>query len=156
MTGQAEFSVPKDRLRVRMRLRNDTAAEGEVFLEPLPGGPPVYQRVAALLGNEKSFVPLLEEGSGRMLFVNKASIKTVDFSVQEEPGADVGLMHREQIEAVFAGGDAIRGDLSADVPDEKARLSDCLNEPGRFLLLRVEDAFCFVNKEAVMIVRHAG
>lgn len=155
MTGQAEFSVPKDRLRVRMRLRNDTAAAGEVFLEHLPGERPVFQRVAALLGNEKNFVPLLEEGSGRMLFVNKASIKTVDFSVQEEPGVDIGLMHREQIEAVFAGGDAIRGDLSADVPDEQARLSDCLNQPGRFLLLRVEGAFCFVNKEAVMIVWHA-
>ncbi|OGW26326.1 MAG: hypothetical protein A2X56_07090 [Nitrospirae bacterium GWC2_57_13] len=155
MTGHAEFSVPKDRLRVRMRLRNETAAAGEIFLEHFPGERPVYQRVAALLEDEQSFVPLLEESSGKMLLVNKANIKIVDFADPGDAGEKMGIMHVEQVEAVFATGDALRGELTADVPDERARLSDCLNQRVRFLLLRSEGAICFVNKEALMIVRPA-
>ena len=158
MNNPAEFSIPKDRVRVTLRLRSDADINGDVFLEHLPGERALYQKVAALLENEYAFLPVLEEGSGQMQFVNKRSIKAVEFTghdEQAEQSEEFRLLHVEHIEAVFIDGDSMQGALAADVPAQKARLSDCLNLRERFLCMKRGGSIWFVNKESIQQVRYA-
>jgi hypothetical protein len=43
----------------------------------------------------------------------------------------------------------------AEVPQEKARLSDCLNMSNRFLSIRTGATMCYINKDALQKVVHA-
>jgi hypothetical protein len=56
------------------------------------------------------------------------------------------LMHIEDITTLFTDGTALSGALLAEVPKEKARLSDCLNLPESFLSIKREKTLCYLNK----------
>jgi hypothetical protein len=64
-------------------------------------------------------------------------------------------MHTIPIIAHFADGATISGDLMAEVPQEKARLSDCLNMSNRFLSVRTSGIMRYINKQALQKVIHA-
>ena len=43
------------------------------------------------------------------------------------------------VNAQFGDGDTVNGELVAEVPAEKARLSDCLNLQNKFLSVKIVD-----------------
>jgi len=47
------------------------------------------------------------------------------------------------------------GELMVDAPEEKSRLSDCLNTTHRFLCLRIGTKIYYVDKDAIRKVAYA-
>jgi len=158
MSRQTAFAVPKDRQDVTVRLIGGAVLEGAIFLEYGPVEHTAYQKVGSFLEDGNSFFPLLAAGAASPEFINKKNICTVEFSYQPEQEQDslaLSLMHAVDITAIFIDESSVSGALLAEVPVEKARLSDCLNLPGRFLSVKIDGKICYVNKGALRKVLYA-
>jgi hypothetical protein len=76
MSGNAAFTVPKDRLSVSIRLEKGVTLNGEIFLEYVSDTVSLHQKVTAFLENDNAFFPI-EVGSGGTEFVNKTHVRYV-------------------------------------------------------------------------------
>lgn len=155
---QAAFAVPKDKQDVTVQLGDGAAIEGTIFLEYAPGDPSVHHRMTTFLEGETTFFPISLKG-GETQFISKRNIKQIDLGYrddQEDLKTALSLMKMINITAVFLDKTTIHGELMADVPIEKTRLSDILNLPAKFLYVKVDNKrICYVNKDAVRKVSHA-
>lgn len=155
----SSFAVPKERQEVTVQLDSGESLRGAIFLEFSAEGLATHQKVSDFLKNGNSFFPLALIGSGATEFINTINIRYVELVYQADQNGDdlsLSLMHIENITAVFMDGSTMNGALMAEVPKEKARLSDCLNLAGKFLSVRVNGKICFVNKGALRKVVYAG
>jgi hypothetical protein len=158
MNGNAAFAVPKDRQEVTVRLDRGETLTGEIFLEYMAAELSAHQKISMFLENDNVFFPLKVNTSGGTEFVNKNNVWTVDVVIPDSTGNDFFsqlLMHTIPIMARFADGVAITGELMAEVPQEKARLSDCLNMSNTFLSVRTNGIMRYINKQALQKVIHA-
>lgn len=158
MDSYDTLKVPKDKISVMVHLEKGEKLEGLIFLEDRPYVQRPYQKVISFIEDENLFFPLVLNGGGRVEFINKTNILMLECAplVQEE--ADdlyIGSMHIEKIIALFVDGTSISGSFMAEVQEDKDRLSDCLNLQNRFLKLKVEDKFFFLNKMRLQKVMYA-
>jgi hypothetical protein len=158
MANQGVYAVPKHRQNVTVRLDTAISVSGSIFLESAPGANTVHHKVVAFLEDETMFFPLTLLEGGATEFIRKRNIRMVEaiYEEDEELTTALGLMQRVSITAVFTDDSSISGELMADVPAEKARLSDCLNLPYHFLIMKVGNAICYVNKYALRKVMYNG
>ena len=82
-------------------------------------------------------------------------IRMIEVDYPEEEDA-FNIMHVELVTVIFRDGSQVSGDLLADVPEERKRLSDCLNLSGRFLCTRTYGKVSYINKQAILKVISAG
>ena len=158
MSGNAAFTVPKNRQRVSVRLDNGAIVEGDIFLEPAATDLSIHQQLVLFLEEESLFFPIQVAATGRTEFLNKLNTFSIDVRIPSEadPGFfSQGLLHTIPIIVLLTDGTTLSGDLTAEVPQEKARLSDCLNQPGKFLCMQSDGAMCYINRSAVQKVAHA-
>ncbi len=149
--SQTEFAVPKDRQEVTVQLDDGQTIEGAVFLELSPNAITVHHRMVAFLEDESLFFPL-KTTSGGTEFINKKNIKFIVLNYQaerEQVEQAIRLMQVKQVNVFFLDGKSMNGMLIAEVPQEKARLSDCLNLPSRFLDLKTDGRITYINKGKV-------
>ncbi len=151
MANQGVYAVPKERQDVTVHLDAAATVAGSIFLEEAPGAHTVHHKVVAFLEDETMFFPLTLKEGGTTEFIRKRNIRMVEakYGENEALTAAFSLMQRIPITAVFADTGSISGELMSEVPAEKARLSDCLNLPYHFLVVRIGDAVCYVNKYAL-------
>ncbi|OGW35213.1 MAG: hypothetical protein A2X58_08975 [Nitrospirae bacterium GWC2_56_14] len=150
MTTQREFAVPKDKQLVTVHLVGGEARTGNIFLEYFPEALTLHQKIKMFLEDANRFFPLTVEGTPPT-FINKKSVSVLEVAISDKEPAFL-LMHIEDITTLFTDGTALSGELLAEVPKEKARLSDCLNLPESFLSLKKEKALCYINKSAIQKV----
>ncbi len=158
MGNQSSFAVPKERQEVTVQLDSGESLRGAIFLEYSVEGLATHQKVSAFLEDGNNFFPLALGGGGSTEFINKTNIRYVELAYQaDQEGQDVSfsLMHIENVTAVLTDGGTMNGALMAEVPEEKARLSDCLNLAGKFLSVKVNGKICFVNKDSLRKVVNA-
>jgi hypothetical protein len=157
MSVNTVFTVPKDRQGVTIRLDKGAALEGEIFLESVSDDLSVHQKVTAFLENNNAFFPVKVNSSGNTEFVNKKNVRMVDVDFPEGPDTNYfsfRIMRAISVTALFSDGEAVSGELMAEVPEEKARLSDCLNLPDKFLSVKAGGKMRYINKEALQKVVH--
>ncbi len=153
------FAIPKDRQDVTVRLHGGKALSGSIFLELSPTELTMHQRVLAFLEDEHLFFPLKLAGSGATEFINKENVRLVEMAYAAEGEQDalkLSLMQAVNITVFFVNEQTLNGQLLADVPVEKARLSDCLNLPGRFLSVKENHTICYINKQEIQRVVYAA
>ncbi len=152
MSDQAAFAVPKDRQDVVVLLDSGKSLEGVIFLEYSPVELTVHHKIAALLEADKKFFPLMLKDNGETEFINKKNVKMIELvygADREKVNVALSLMHVENIRIIFTDDSSVTGALMAEVPAEKARLSDCLNLPDKFLHLKVNGSICYINKDTI-------
>jgi hypothetical protein len=152
MSGNAAFAVPKDRQGVTIRLDRGVTIEGDIFLELMASDLSIHQKVTAFLENDTAFFPVRINASGGTEFVNKTRVRVMEVSIPEDPDTVYFAPHLMQsipVTAYFQEGDPVSGDLLAEVPKEKARLSDCLNVSNKFLSVKTDGTMCYINREAL-------
>jgi len=157
MSGSMAFAVPKDRQSVTIHLSQGSILTGEIFLESASAGLSIHQKVTAFLENDNVFFPIKVAAGSTTEFINKRQVQFIEvrFPAEGEAGYYTHLlMHAIPITVYFNNGEAMSGELVAEVPVEKARLSDCLNLPTTFLNLRSGSAMFYLNKEALQKVVH--
>jgi len=155
MDTSTAFAVPKDRQIVTVRLSRSIAIEGEIFLETISDGLSIHQKVTAFLENSNVFFPVKSVTGGGTEFIHKQRVRAIEVLFPKDPETNYFShmhMHMIPITAFFNDGDSISGDLMAEVPQEKARLSDCLNLPNKFLDVKAGNKMCYINKEALQKV----
>jgi hypothetical protein len=157
MSQQTGFAVPKDRQEVTVRLDNGQPVSGAVFLDYAPNALTVHHRMAAFLEDENLFFPLQVKGGGTE-FINKRNVKLVELNYQgeqEQVNSAISLMQVVNVTVFFLDGTSLNGNLIAEVPSEKARLSDCLNLPLRFLNIKIDGRISYLNKDRIRKVVYA-
>jgi hypothetical protein len=150
MTTQREFAVPKDKQLVTVHLIGGETRTGNIFLEYVPEALTLHQKVKMFLEDANRFFPLTAEGMPPT-FINKERVSMLEVAASDEEPA-YHLMHIEDITTLFTDGTALSGELLAEVPKEKARLSDCLNLPESFLSIKREKTMCYINKNTIQKV----
>jgi hypothetical protein len=158
MSGNAAFAVPKDRQEVTVLLDRGETLTGQIFLEYMASDLSIHQKITMFLENDNAFFPIKVGASGGAEFVNKNNIWTVDVVIPSDPKTDFFshlLMHTIPIIAHFADGTTISGELMAEVPKEKARLSDCLNMSNVFISVKTNGTMRYINKQSLQKVIHA-
>jgi hypothetical protein len=158
MSNHAELAVPKDRQGVTVRLLGGGAIEGTIFLEYAPAGLTLLQKVNAFLEESNAFFPLRLSESGTTEFINKKNVGVIELAYtadEEKDSLALSLMYSVEVTAIFVNDNAISGALLAEVPLERARLSDCLNLPQQFLSIKVDGKICYINKNALQKVMYA-
>ena len=159
MSNQAAFAVPKDRQDVSVHLLSGQLLEGAIFLEYTPAALTVLQKVSAFLEDGNGFFPLCLKESGATEFINKMNVRIVELSYpaeDEQNSTALSLMQSVNVTVLFLNEQTLGGALLAEVPREKARLSDCLNLPNNFLSIKMDEKICYVNKNALQKVVYAG
>ena len=155
--SQTTFAVPKDKQDVTVLLNGGKSLQGAIFLEYTPAELSIHHRIAAFLEDENLFFPLvLKTGSTEL--IHKRNVKLIELAFrpdQEDLKRVFSLMHQIRISAVFTDEQTINGIAIAEVPEEKARLSDILNLPAKFLNVKVDHAVCYINKDAIRKVLYA-
>jgi hypothetical protein len=152
MAERSEFTVPKEKQLVTVYLLGGDTIEGNIFLEYNPGVQTLHQKMASFLESQSDFFPL--SGGGTPEFISKSAIRMVEIHYPEDEDA-FGIMHVELVTVIFRDGTQVSGDLLADVPQQRKRLSDCLNLAGRFLITRAYGKICYISKQAILKVTTA-
>jgi hypothetical protein len=153
MADSGDFTVPKEKQLVTVHLLGGNTIEGNIFLEYNPDARTLHQKMAAFLEKGTDFFPL---SSGRIPeFISKSAIRMVEVHNAEDEDA-FNIMHVELVTVIFRDGTQVSGDLLADVPEQRRRLSDCLNLTGRFLCTRAYGKVCYISKQAILKVISAG
>ena len=158
MTVHTAFTVPKDRQDVTIHLDKDVTLTGEIFLESFAQDLSAHQKVLAFLENDAVFFPIKLSATGNTEFINKQTAGIVEMAVPGESDANYfsfELMQTIPVTAILRHGQTISGELLAEVPKEKARLSDCLNLPHGFLSVKAGDKLFYINKSALQKVVYA-
>lgn len=153
MNGHREFAVPKEKQLVTVHLLGGESREGNIFLEYYPEARTLHQKIVAFLEDPNEFFPLSSGGAPE--FIRKKSIRMIEVHYPEDE-EQFTIMHVELVTVVFRDGSQVSGDLLADVPEEKKRLSDCLNLPFNFLCTRTYGKVSYINKFSILKVMTAG
>ena len=153
MADHSEFTVPKEKQLVTVYLLGGNMIEGNIFLEFNPDARTLHQRIMAFLQNQTDFFPLSSGNTPE--FISKSAIRMVEVHYPEDEDA-FNIMHVELVTVIFSDGSQVSGDLLADVPEQRRRLSDCLNLTGRFLCTRAYGKVCYISKQAILKVITAG
>ena len=157
MSVDTVFTVPKDRQSVTIHLDKGVMLAGEIFLEYISDDLSVHQKVTAFIENSNSFFPLKVQATADTEFINKENVLSIEVDFPEDPDTAYfafKLMQTIPVTVIFNHGQTISGALLAEVPQEKARLSDCLNVRQRFLSVRVGGKIFYINKNALQKVLH--
>ncbi len=139
MTGHTPYAVPKEKLGVTIHFESGAVLRGFIFLEYTTAIMSARQKVSLFHEQDSAFFPLLLDDSGRTEFINKSKIRMLEaeYPQEDDDEADSSLIRTINIIVVFNDGAMLSGGLLAEVPEQSARLSDCLNLPNQFLSLRV-------------------
>ena len=159
MSEKTVFAVPKDRQNVTVRLSSAVAILGEIFMESMAEGLSIHQKLSSFIENGSIFFPLKLSSGGGTEFINKKKTQVIEVSLPENPEANYFshlLMQTIPVTIFLTDGSAMSGDLMAEVPQEKARLSDCLNLPEKFLAVKSGGLMCYINKGALQKVVHGS
>jgi hypothetical protein len=102
------------------------------------------------------FLPVEVEGA--IEFLQLASIAYFEYEgalPEMSRLADMGAW-REAVEITLSNGNPLSGDLVYLLPPERRRVSDLLNDRGRFVLLVDDTHARYVNRNAIERVRPTG
>ncbi len=145
--------VPKEKQLVTVHLLGGDTLEGNIFIEFYPDARTLHQKLLAFFEDAKDFFPLSSGGTPE--FINKHAARMIEVHYPEEEES-FSFMHVELVTVIFRDGSQVSGDLLADVPNERRRLSDCLNLTGRYICTRAYGKVCYINKESVLKVISAS
>jgi len=148
------FAVPKGKQQVKIQLLGGETLAGNIFLEYNPEAVTVYQKVSSFIEDRTGFFPIAI-GEVKPQIIGKTSVKILEIDYPEDESI-FSLKRIENVSVMLSDGSRIDGLLMADVPEERDRLSDCLNLPERFLSLRLSGKILFVNKSLVRKVLYSA
>lgn len=143
--------ITKNRRSVSFTLADGSNVEGYVFLslyEACHGGP---QRVGDLLNNVETFVPV--DTSNGMLHLNIGNIIAAYTPLSEEKSDLMTLGARHKVQITTSLGSVIDGEIFVNLPHERNRVSDYLNQGERFFRVFLAEKIVYIGSGYIVTVR---
>jgi len=151
----SDLSIRKDRANITAVFPDGTKIRGEVFLDSYSSKHHGHQKVADLLEDEKSFIPVSIKEEDRVEFLNRDQIMILEGELsneEDEEKLSIGLYNIAKVKVVFINAEIMEGAMISEVPPERSRLSDCLNLPDRFISMIKGGRYFYLNKTNVVRV----
>jgi len=106
------------------------------------------------LNDDSDFFPFLPADAGEPVILNKRQIAWVTFDVRSFPAPSPDdspevLSGPEQRVSVWCRDRRLEGVLLIDLPEDKSRVLDRLNQPERFLRIRDGDLLHYVSRDHI-------
>lgn len=145
MNQNDEFKIPKNQKTIKIHLHDQTILEGIIFIEYTNNEDTTHSRLISFIKDKNIFFPISVNGE-KIEIINKNNVKMFEVYAFELKDQSFALMCTLPATIHFVDSTTIQGDLIADAPTESFRLSDCLNLPPFFIILRVQDKIFYINK----------
>jgi small nuclear ribonucleoprotein (snRNP)-like protein len=151
-----DLKVTTNEVEATICFDKDTRIEGTIFLGTGQWASSLASKVSAYLEDDKEFVPFQIKGKGPAELINKNNIKTVEWTEDGNAGEDelTDASHKQEVTITFTDNETITGTLVSDTPQERSRLSDCLNTKDEFIHITDDKRHIHVNKS--MLLRVTG
>lgn len=150
----ATYRVPKDRVTVRILLRNQTMHSFELFVPIRRERRPPGQILRELLEQDRPFFPGRDLDVNDFVLLHRDSV--VWAAVKKDPDRELGHLdlydHRIRVRVALAVGTALDGEVYYTAPSAQTRLMDHLNGPERFVFLHGAGRLVLVNKRYIDFV----
>ncbi|HTG01115.1 MAG TPA: hypothetical protein VK654_11085 [Nitrospirota bacterium] len=156
MNIDSGLAVPKDRQAVVVHLDTGDSIEGDIFMESSGSGTSSHQKILRFLSEGARFFPVMTASS--TVFLNRTAIRSVEVIIPTGPGTVFFphlLMHTVPVTVDYKDNSTLSGQLMAEVPPGRGRLSDCINIPSSFLSIYTGGKMYYVNKDSVVKIREA-
>jgi hypothetical protein len=142
--------IIKERRPALFTLADGSEVKGEVFLNLYEARRMGPQRVGELLNGEEAFLPVATaEG---MVHLNVSNIVTACTETHSE-WDDLETLGRKYAVRIRTHLGEISGDVFVNLPREHSRVSDFLNQPGRFLRISGPEETVYVASRYILSVR---
>ncbi len=143
--------IVKNRRQVLFTLADGSTVEGRVFLslyEACHEGP---QRVGELLNSEDAFIPV-ETASGT-IHLNIVNIIAAHMPVMEEGDELMTLGEQYRVQITTSLGTVIEGEVFVNLPHDRSRVSDYLNQRDRFCRVFLAEEIVYIGTRFILSVR---
>lgn len=143
-----------ERLPARVTLAEGLAISGEIHLQPRVAWRDGPETPLEMLNREDAFFPMTLTGND-VVFVAKGQVAALLFSpsTEEEDVARQSAMRTIPLEIMLVGGSELRGVAVSELPPNRSRALDFLNDSAPFFLLVTEDGHVCLNRRFVRAVR---
>lgn len=143
--------ITKNRRSVFFTLTDGSTVEGKVFLslyEACHEGP---QRVGNLLNSVDAFIPV--DTSNGMLHLNIANIVSAHTPISEEMNDLMTLGAKYRVQITTSLGSIIEGEVFVNLPHNRNRVSDYLNQRERFYRVFLPEKIVYIGSCHILTVR---
>ncbi|MFN0064308.1 MAG: hypothetical protein ACKVPX_17505 [Myxococcaceae bacterium] len=146
-----DHNVPKDNLRLELKLASGQWQSVELFLARNAAGHHGHESVADVVNGEQAFIPVRMSGQNsiRLMSVEQVCLVRLPHEPElanEEPDLEAS---RHEVDLYLADGNTLRGVVEFIRPDANSRLLDFLNEGALFFRLVGDSHTFLVNKRHV-------
>ncbi len=143
-----------ERLRAKITLAEGLTILGEVHLQPRVAWRDGPETPLELLNRAERFFPVTL-ASGEVVFVAKVQVSTLGYQEEltpPDPAREHAARHI-RLEVMMVGGGEYRGMACSELPPNRARALDFLNQDEPFFALLTEAGTLCINRRLVRAVR---
>jgi hypothetical protein len=144
-----ELRVPKRRAQVELLLPGGGVRQVMVFLAEFASGHAGHERLSDLMNGPNDFLPALDLSTDTMSFVGRAGIAAARVGQDWESSYGLGDAEEHEVEIELSDGTALRGIVQFELPPDRSRLLDYLNDSRPFVRLDEGEKVILVNKRHI-------
>lgn len=146
-----EQKIAKNRQQVVFSLADGSEMEGDVFLSLYEAHRQGPQRVGELLNGRDTFIPL--KTADGTVHLNIRNVIKARIPTEQERHDLMMLGKKYRVRIATLQGETIEGDIYVDLPRDRSRVSDYLNQPERFLRIFVSGHIVYMARRLILTVR---
>jgi hypothetical protein len=145
-----ELKVPKRRAQVELLLPyGNGSRQVLVFLAEFAGSHAGHERLSDLLNGPNEFLPAVDLATDTMSFVGRAGIAAARVGKDWESSYGLGDAEEHEVEITLSDGTTLRGIVQFELPPDRSRLLDYLNDVQPFVRLDEGEKVVLVNKRHI-------
>lgn len=149
MRGQTEFlRVRNQNVSVELALAGVAPRRVEIFLPEQPTREDRRQQILHFLEKGPAFLPARESDSGQWEIVNRNAILWIRLGPLEDDTEEL-FDFRQRVRVDLLSGEPLEGELLYSAQEQESRVTDHMNDAGRFFRLWRGDDVYLVNKSYV-------
>ena len=157
MSGTGPLRIPKETFGVELALAGSVPRRVEIFVAAQRPDEFRRQLVLDLLEHVQAFLPARDAATGTWEIFNKDALLWIGvplapFGSQMGAGEEELFEFRRPVRVDLIGAEPLEGELLYSAPEQSTRLTDYLNEPGRFFRLWANETLYLINKAFVLRV----
>ncbi len=134
-----EEKMEKVRMPVTLSIIDNSLIEGNIFLSeysPIHHG---REMVKDMFNSGKDFFPIELKNDNSIILINKYNVIKVILVERDRLEVELTMGKKQKAKITLSNGEIVTGMFVVEMPEEKSRLSDFLNNPDKYLYIEKED-----------------